>query len=223
MPGATTKNVDGRPFDLFAWETLHRTPQAVHSHAFAGSGPTFAREALDVQVTKRVARAERRVTVEVSVTNRGAGHAVPTGTWSKHVALGVYARVGDRWLVATPATRRAALGDAAPPTEALAAGDWRNPPGLVFGVFDRTNGRLAPPFWAPPDRADLDDRRLAADATVIFEASFELPADAPDVEPIVEARVIHRRAPLATGPSSVPWEPRPYDAPPEVEWLRVVR
>lgn len=152
MAGATTKNVEGRPFDLFAWETLHRTPQAVHSHAFAGSGPTFAKEALDVTIAKRYARGERTLPVTIRVTNKGGGHSIPTGTWTKHVALGVYARVGERWLAATPSTPRAALGDAAPPDEALAAGDWRNPPGLVFGVFDRTNGRLAPPFWAPPNR-----------------------------------------------------------------------
>lgn len=223
MPGGRTKNVDGKRFDLFAWETLHRTPAAVHAHDFQGTGTAFAKDALDVQVTKRFTRGDRRLPVTVSVTNRGAGHSIPTGTSTKHVALGVWARAGDRWLVAAPASPRAMLGDDAAPGEALSAGDWRNPPGLVLGVFDRTNGRLASDFWAPPAASDVDDRRLEPEATRTFEVVFDLPPDAPDVEPVVEVRVIHRRRPLARGPESIPYEPRPYDAAPELLWSRIVR
>ena len=224
MPAATTRNAEGQLFDLFAWETLHRSPKAVHAHSFAGSGPTFAKDALDVSVVKGASKGTHTLPVRVTLENRGAGHAIPTGTWTKHVAVGVYARVGDRWLAADRAAPRAMLGDAAPEGAALAAGDWRNPPGTVFGVYERASGRLAPDFWAPPDASDVDDRRLAPDAKVTLEVVFTLPDDVPpDVEPVVEVRVIHRRGPLAKGPSSVPWEPRRYDAPPEIEWLRVVR
>ena len=223
MAAAKTRNAEGKLFDLFAWETLHRSPQAVHAHDFAGSAPTFAKEALEVRVTKRFTKGVPVLPVTISIENRGAGHSIPTGTWTKHVAVGVYARVGDRWLQALPSTPRAMLGDAAPPGTAQMSGDWRNPPGTVFGVYDRTTGRLAPDFWAPPDPGDVDDRRLAAGASLTFEVAFELPTGVPESEPIVEVRVVHRRGPLATGPASVPWEPRRYDAPPEIEWLRIVR
>lgn len=227
MAGGRTRNAEGKPFDLFAWETLHRSPEAVHAHDFAGSGPSFAKAALDVGVTKgalvRGAGGAREWPVRVTIENRGAGHAVPTGTWTKHVAVGVYARVGDRWLAATPAAPRAQLGDAAATGTAFEPGDWRNPPGIVFGVFERATGRLAPDFWAPPDAGDVDDRRLAPDAKVTLDVAFTLPPDVGDAEPVVEVRVIHRRGPLSAGPSSIPWEPRRYDAPPEIEWLRVVR
>jgi hypothetical protein len=159
----------------------------------------------------------------VTITNTGAGHAVPTGTPTKHVVVGVHARSGERWLVAAPSAPRAAVGTPAPAGTPLAAGDWRSPPGTVFGVFDRRTGRLAGDFWAPPGPEDVDDRRLAPDGSVTLEIPFELPEGLRDEPPVVEVRVIHRRMPLDAGPASLPFEPTPLDAPPEVEWERIVR
>ena len=106
---------------------------------------------------------------------------------------------------------------------ALVGGDWSNPPGTVFGVFDKASRRLAPDFWAPPAAEDVDDRRLAAGASVTLDVPFVSVAGSEATEPVVEVRAIHRRVPLVAGPASVPYEPRRYDAPPEVEWLRIVR
>lgn len=227
MPGARTKNADGKAMDLFAWEALHRAPPAVHSHEFAGTSAAFAAQALDVKVEKSFDEADGLWRVRVTVANLGAGHSIPTGTWTKHVAIGVWARQGEVWLAAAPGAPRARLTDAtdAGPVDAraLVGGDWSNPPGTVFGVFERSRGRLAPDFWAPPAPEDVDDRRLAAGGSVTLDIAFRPHAAAGATEPVVEVRAIHRRVPLADGPASVPYEPRRYDAPPEVQWLRVVR
>ena len=111
-------------------------------------------------------------------------------------------------------------------------GDAGNQPGLL-GHFDllaielrrhadslRTNATTLIRNFPRPIP---DDQRLAAGASRTIEAAFTLSPDERDVEPVVEVRVIHRRGPLSAGPASVPWEPRRYDAPPEIEWMRLVR
>ena len=100
MKAGTTETVDGKKVDLFAWEGLHRSPSAVHGHSFPGASATLGKEALDVLVSKRWDEPARAWIVTVTVTNRGAAHKVPTGTWTKHVAVGVWAKQGDRWLAA---------------------------------------------------------------------------------------------------------------------------
>jgi hypothetical protein len=225
MKGGVTRTVEGERVSLFAWESLHRDPTTVHSHAFPGTSKDLASEALALDVAKAWEPETRRWRVDVAVTNRGAGHRVPTGTWTKHVAIGVWARQGERWLAAADDAPRAALvRSGAPRGEALAAGDWRDPPGIVLGVRRRGDVSGAPAdFWAPPPPEDLVDDRLAPEETRRFSVAFLEEGPDPAAPPTVEVRVVHRRGPIGRGPEDTPWEMRPYDPSPEVEWTRVVR
>ena len=221
MPGGATQTDEGAPVDLFAWESLHRSPASVHSHAFPGSGASFSKDAIALEVEKRFDATRGRWLVAVKAAARGVGHRVPTGTWTKHVAIGVWARQGDRWLAADGGERARLVDDDAAPAGPLAGGDWRNPPGTVLGMLD-AQGRPAD-FWDPPAAAALRDTRLAPDETRRLEVAFVPEATDPAAEPVVEVRVVHRRGAIGEGLATTPWTRRPYDPPPQVEWTRIVR
>lgn len=220
MPAATTRDVDGKAVDQLAWDGLHRHPGAVHEHRFEGSGAAFAASALSVQVGK--AREGSRFTATVSVTNTAAGHRIPTGTWTKHVLVGVWARQGDRWLRQVEGDRAVVVSG--PPGEGgLSAGDWRNPGGLVLGLRARDEPSAAvnqPDLWLPWSAEEVVDERLEPQATRVARCVFE--AD-PGTEPEVVVRVVHRRGELGLGAATMRWSPTLYDEPPEVLWLEVVR
>ena len=219
MRGASTRNDDGTLLKQLAWDGIHRTPAALHNHRFEGTEPSFARDALDVKLTKR--RVGGQVHVSVGVTNVGAGHNVPTGSWTKHVVVGVWAQQAGEWrpLLRGP---RARLVDEDPPM-GTAAGDWRNPPGFILGVRPKANVGKAfeTPFlgfvWP---RDALVDTRLAPAATAQHEFTFLAKGD----EPVqVEVRIVHRRGAFGATLQDVPWEIRDRDPMPQVLWKRVVR
>jgi len=220
MPGASTINDQGKPIDHFAWQTLHRSPLSVHSHAFRGTEPSFAKDALGVDAAVRWDAAASRWVADVSLENRGAGHAIPTGTWTKHVVVGVWARQGGRWLRAVGGARARLVPDEEAPAEGLAAGDWRNPGGLVLGMLDARNADAPATFWDPPIAGDLLDTRLRPDEKRTFTVVFD---GAAGERPTLELRVIHRRGAIGPGPEATPWDRSRYDPPPEVEWSRLVR
>jgi hypothetical protein len=207
-----------RAVDQMAWDALHRTPAEVHDHRFRGTQPPFAALALGIAVEKTHDATAGTWRVQVRVTNVGAGHKVPTGTWSKRVLVGVWAEIGGRPLRQV-AGDRTGVGGHAPQEAALAPGDWRDPGGLFLGIRAREGGGEAA-FWSPWRAADLLDTRLAPGAartaTCVFEARGA-------TEPTVEVRVLYRRAPLPAGAASVPWTLGPEDPPPEVLWARMRR
>lgn len=223
MPGAATVAADGRPIDQMAWDALHRSPDAIHDHGFGGVSPRMGRIALRVEVAKRKAEDGTWV-AEVSVTNTGAGHKVPTGTWSKHVIVGVWAEASGKALRQLDGDR-ALLGNPPPEGAALAPGDWRDPGGFILGMrvkLENDNGsptqdRAPPVFWAPWKAADLQDDRLAPGATRTATCRFE----ASEAEPTIEVRVLHRRGWLPRGTASTPWTIGPTDPQPEVLWMTV--
>ena len=220
MPAGTTRADDGRLVDQLAWDGLHRQPAQVHSHRFQGVDAVFAAAALDVRVEKR--SESGRLVAEVRVANVGAGHRVPTGTWSKHVIVGVWARQGTRWLRQVEGDRAWTV-DGEPPAEALAAGDWRNPGGLVLGVREANERSAAlrqPDLWLPWRGDEVVDERLQPGQARVARCVFEL--DGAEQAQVV-VRVIHRRGELGRGPIETPWRMAPYDEPPEVLWKEVVR
>jgi hypothetical protein len=225
MPGGVVRTETGAAVDFFAWESLHRKPASVHSHAFPGANASFARPALSLDVVKRFDAPKGRWHVAVVLTNSGAGHRIPTGTWSKHVAVGVWARQGKAWLASDGGERARLVAASAAPTGALEGGDWRNPPGTVLGVFHRGYEGQPADFYDPPAPEETVDTRLAPGETRTIEVDF-VPADgAKDggAAPEVEVRVIHRRGAIGAGPESTPWDLRPYDPAPQTEWTRIVR
>jgi hypothetical protein len=220
MPAASTRADDGRPVAQVAWDSVHRTPEQVHSHRFRGTEAAFAAAALDVVVEQQTEG--ERVVARVRVTNVGAGHKIPTGTWSKHVLVGVWARQGGRWLRQVGGDRAWTV-DGEAPAEALAVGDWRNPGGLVLGVREkeaRSGALRQPDLWLAWKADEVVDERLAPGASREARCEFERQG-AERVEVFV--RVVHRRGELGTGPAHTPWVPRPYDEPPEMLWLELVR
>jgi hypothetical protein len=220
MPAGTTVSDEGKPVDQMAWDCLHRSPGAVHSHAFEGSRPRFAAAALDVQVKKH--REGTRLTAEVAVTNVGAGHRIPTGTWTKHVLVGVWARQGGRWLRQVDGDR-ALVVPGTTPAEPLASGDWRNPGGFVLGVREAREPSAAvnqPDLWLPWKTDEIVDERLAPGATRAARCTFEV---GEGEEPVVVVRIVHRRGAIGAGPAHTPWKPSFYDEPPEVLWAEVTK
>ena len=220
MPAGATRDEDGRKVDQLAWDCLHRNPGAVHDHRFEGSGAVFAAKALEVTVEKH--RVGERWEIDVRVTNVGAGHRVPTGTWTKHVLVGVWARQGEQWLTQVEGDRALTVNGPAP-AEALEAGDWRNPGGLVLGVREAREASAAlhqPDLWLAWQPGELVDERLEPGASRTAHCVFTGGAGA---EPRVVVRVLHRRGELGQGGAETPWELRPYDEPPETQWTEVVR
>lgn len=220
MSAGTTRADDGRVLNQLAWDGLHRTPDQVHSHRFEGSGAVFASKALEVGVQKSVV--DGRLVAQVSVKNVGAGHRVPTGTWSKHVLVGVWARQAGRWLRQVDGDRAWVVAAPAP-ERALAAGDWENPGGLVLGVRHieaRSGAQDQPDLWLAWRPDELVDERLAPGAERSARCVFVLDGAEP---PEVVVRVVHRRGELGPGPAHTPWKPSLYDEPPEVLWLETVR
>lgn len=107
--------------------------------------------------------------------------------------------------------------------EPLAAGDWRNPGGLVLGVREASERSAAlhqPDLWLAWKADEVVDERLAPGATRTARCIFET---AGEVEPTIVVRVVHRRGELGAGPAHAPWKPARYDEPPEVLWTEVVR
>ncbi len=221
MPGATTRTEDGTLVDQIVWDGLHRDPSDMHSHRFLGTEPSFASKAIKLEVQKRVDMRKREWVVEVSLTNVGAGHKIPTGTWSKHVVVGVWAMQDGRWLAPTPESDRVRVTEFDAASNELAPGNWRNPAGMVLGVRTLKPSSRRPAFWWAFDAETLVDDRLAPGET--RTATCRFPLGDPDKPPEVEVRVVHRRGDIGLGMANTPWPMKPYDAPPEVMWLRVVR
>ena len=227
MPTGTTVAAEGWKVGQFAWDALHREPSGLHSHAFPGITRALVRPALSVEVAKAWDEATGSWAVDVSVASKDVGHKVPTGTWTKHVLVGVWARQGDAWLVAAEGPRAVVDPSLPAPAAPLEGGDWRNAPGIVLGVFRKggpaASGGAPASFWAPPAETDVEDTRLSPGETRTFRVRFSPRASGRGEPPTVEVRVLHRRGAIGSGPERTPWPLRPADPAPQVEWIRVTR
>jgi Zn-finger protein len=222
MPGASTVAKSGAVIDQVAWDGLHRSADDVHTHRWDATNPQFASRGFELHADKQRDEKTGEWIVTVSMTNSGAGHSIPTGTWSKQVVVGIWA-AGAAGPLKQLAGPRAMTDVRAKPGAALEAGDWTNPAGFVLGVsvVGEGSGRPTPPFWHAWPAAQIDDQRLAPGTTREVTCRFEATPDG--TAPVVEVRVIHRRAWLPRGAAGVPWTVRTYDAPPEVLWRRLIR
>ncbi|MGE0191948.1 MAG: hypothetical protein AB7T63_07875 [Planctomycetota bacterium] len=219
MRAGGSRDVDGNPVVQLAWDGLHRTPWQVHAHDFVGVSPGRLGEALDVETTST--HGADIVEVRVRVTNRGAGHKVPTGTWSKHLVLGVWARQGGRDLALVEGPR-AWLDARAGEPAGREPGDWRRPAGFVFGISPRAGG--VTPF-RPLDllgawrASDVEDTRLEPGATRELVFRFAAAGDEPAE---IDVRWQHRRGALGASSADAPWQVRPHDPPPALTLGRTV-
>jgi hypothetical protein len=222
MPGASTLSSDGKLIDQLAWDGLHRPASQVHSHRFDAVDAQFASSGFQLDVEKSRDTASGDWIVRVAMTNSGAGHKIPTGSWSKQVVVGVWAATAEGPLACVGGAR--AWLDPRSDETRLVAGDWRNPAGFVLGMraaSDAEGRRPTPDFWQPWPPDQVVDTRLAPGERRSVACRFE--ATPEGVEPVVDVRVLHRRAWLPRGAAGVPWTIEPYDPAPETLWRRVIR
>ena len=94
MPRGHDRNRDGSLVSQIAWDAMRRSPGALHDHSFLGVTPALGARALEGAIEST--REGDRVRVGVTLQNVGAGHSVPTGTWTKHLVVGIWAQVRRR-------------------------------------------------------------------------------------------------------------------------------
>lgn len=223
MPAGTTRALDGALVEQHAWDAMHRSPQVVRDHAFRGTEPDFAAAALDLQVEK-AEQPDGRWRITVRLRNVGAGHRIPTGTSTKHVLVGVWARRGDA-RVALEGRDRLRLSedrllDPDRTTRRVPTRAWDGAAGFVLGrtVPNETGVLRLASFHGGPETAPVTDTRLPPSTE--HRVSWFVEAGP---EPEIEVEVVHRRVPLIEGPQDAGHVRGLYDAPLEVRWLRVVR
>ncbi|MDJ0973596.1 MAG: multiheme c-type cytochrome [Planctomycetota bacterium] len=227
MPAASIRDVEGTLVKQLAYDAMHREPEDVHGHRFLGRSPELAADAIQIDVTKARDEKTKDWQIRVTLENTGAGHKIPTGTWTKHVVVGVWAKSGDRWLRAMGGERALLVSAETDGEEAGAGttpGDWRNPAGTILGMTVKGGGSnpyARPAFYAAWDPKDLVDRRLAPGEERVVEAVFD--GEGVDAEPEVVVWIVHRRGDLGLGAAHAAFPIRPYDAPPEVVWKKVTR
>lgn len=165
---------------------IPRDPSQVRSHRFEGTTPEFLHRALTLRTASRVEGTT--LTVDVDLTNTGAGHHVPTGVTIRNVLL-----------VVSP---RDKAGNVLAQTSGPTVPNWGGTGGAAVGGFAGLPGRgfarvLVDEFGAEnvlfTEAVDAFDNRIAAGATDHSTYTFELPADWRKRDVRVDTRVYFRR------------------------------
>lgn len=165
--------LENNAIEIARFGTRRRPIHEGHKHSFRGSEDIeFLRQGVSMEV--RLERQGGGVTVHATVTNQGAGHAIPTGHGLKRYVLAVIARKDGRVLATDaglePAERTGAAQDAAA--------------GALFGR--RFGNDWAMPYWRA--ESETMDTRLQPDVPQVHK--FHV-ADADEVV----VRLILRRGP----------------------------
>jgi len=169
---------------------LRRPTEQIHDHSFQGR--ELAKTAVELTATS--ARDGDVLEVTTTVSTRGVGHKVPTGSADKHLLLILVAQDGQNGqgdllpLVDGPRLPDHAGKSAAALGARLKAGDYAGLPGREFAqVLADADGNTHVPFWRAVRL--VRDTRLSPDEPVATTHRFRLPAGAPAR---VRIRVVHR-------------------------------
>ena len=164
-----------------------RNPATVASHRMLGAGdPDFLRSAVTLVLT--ATQGADGVLAEVSITNSGAGHSVPTDGWMRNLILLVEAFDADGNPLAYLGPERLPEWAGIGPAE---QGNYAALPGKGFArLLEDWEGEAPAPPWRNGIRV-RSDNRIAAGATDRSDYLFALPAGDGPIQ--VTARLIHRR------------------------------
>ncbi len=173
--------VDGRARSMAG---VKRDPSTITPHLFEGSTETQLKTALSVDI--KAETKDKVLSVQVHVTNIGAGHWVPTGETMRSIMLVVKAtdsKGGTLQMIDGPK-----LPDwtGKGPVD---KGNYNGLPGTVFArVLRDAKNNLNVPFWKAV--AVDSDTRIPPKSTVteVFHFALQDPKD----EPSVEAHLIYR-------------------------------
>ena len=177
--------------------SVTRDQSQVRSHTFEGTTPDFLRRA--VKLRSFAAVSGDTLTVDVSITNDGAGHAVPTGVTLRHLILLVTAT--ERGGAALTYLDKDKNGQTVPNWGGigdLAAGNFAGQPGKGFARVLVDNRFFAENVLFT-DATSAFDNRIAAGATDSSSYHFALPKNWRKRDVRVDTQLYYRRAfkPLA--------------------------
>jgi outer membrane receptor for ferrienterochelin and colicins len=164
--------------------TAPRPPGQVRTHRFEGTTPDYLERAVSMSLETKIL--DGVLEVSVALTNRGAGHHVPTGVTSRNAILLVEASRAGGPLEHVGTERVSELGGVGSPERGYFAGL----PGKMYATVNETAAGVGPTLFTDAARIRSDTRipALATDRTVY---PFRLEG----TEPVrVRARLIYRRA-----------------------------
>lgn len=164
------REIENNGVAIARFATRYRPLSEAHKHSFVGTDDVeFLKTGVDMTVSSR--RTETGLHVTVTVSNVGAGHAIPTGHGLKRYIVGVYGKSGGEALEATgglpSAERTNELRDAT--TGAIIGRRFKDEGGASWSI----------PYWRAT--GEVEDNRLWPDQPRTFK--FELPgADSAEVK-----------------------------------------
>ncbi len=184
----------GREETFCFWEPVTRNPNRIYSHKFLGADAVHLDRALTLEAAGAIEEAPggAGLTVDVSVTNTGAGHSVPTGVSLRQVLLVVEARRRDGSLLdLASGPRLPAWAGEAESVEVgpVEAGYFAGLPGRGFAKIV-TDGAMERVFDSEAT-AIASDNRIAPQATDRSQYLFTLASPTERVR--LRVRLIHRR------------------------------
>lgn len=163
-------------------EGVYRPAEQIHDHDMPGaSDPEFLRSAVDLQATAETV--DSTIRLNVDVTNRGAGHHLPTGSPLRQVIL-----------VVEPLSQS---GETLPLLQGPLLPDWMldlaGQPGRSFVKILRDEVTGEAPTWAQWRNVTVEsDSRIPALETATTSFRFVAPADGAEIR----VRLLYRRTPL---------------------------
>ncbi|GJQ25344.1 MAG: hypothetical protein HBSAPP02_03760 [Phycisphaerae bacterium] len=172
------------------WPPLERQVGTIRSHDIRGTTPLFLENAVSLGMTTSVVDSE--LTVNVTLTNTGTGHHVPTGVTTRNMILLVEAwpdggdPITDLLPLANGPTVHI-LGGVGNPAQ----GHYGGRPGKLYAKVPHDAQNNFPAFFTDAT-GNIFDNRIAALESDATQYTFSLPQTSGDVR--VRARLLYRRA-----------------------------